>query len=34
VTIDNETFSDCTRLTIDSANRPGTLVEVGGWLTC
>ncbi|KAI8465697.1 MAG: hypothetical protein J3K34DRAFT_80260 [Monoraphidium minutum] len=23
IAIDNESFSDCTRLTIDSANRPG-----------
>lgn len=30
VVIDNETYDECTVITIDSANRPGTLIEVGG----
>ena len=29
VVIDNETREDSTLITVDSANRPGTLVEVG-----
>jgi hypothetical protein len=29
VQIDNETYDDMTVITIDSANRPGTLIEVG-----
>lgn len=33
VTIDNESFDDRTIITVDSANRPGTLVEVVQCLT-
>ncbi len=29
VLVDNETYDDMTVVTIDSANRPGTLIEVG-----
>ncbi len=32
VQIDNETYDDVTVITIDSANRPGTLIEVN--MTC
>lgn len=31
VVIDNETYEDVTVITIDSANRPGTLIEVRDW---
>lgn len=30
VMVDNETHEDMTVVTIDSANRPGTLIEVTG----
>lgn len=33
VTVDNETYDDRTIITVDSANRPGTLVEVVQCLT-
>lgn len=33
VTVDNETYDDRTVITVDSANRPGTLVEVVQCLT-
>ncbi|KAJ9516343.1 hypothetical protein QJQ45_001043 [Haematococcus lacustris] len=33
VVIDNETYDDATLITIDSANRPGTLIEVVQCLT-
>jgi UTP:GlnB (protein PII) uridylyltransferase len=33
VTIDNESYDDRTVVTVDSANRPGTLVEVVQCLT-
>ena len=29
VNVDNEGSDECTIITVDSANRPGTLVEVG-----
>lgn len=32
VCVDNDSFSDRTVITVDSANRPGTLVEASGWL--
>lgn len=31
VMVDNETYEDVTVVTIDSANRPGTLIEVSEW---
>jgi len=33
VTVDNESYDDRTIITVDSANRPGTLVEVVQCLT-
>lgn len=33
VTVDNDTYGDRTIITVDSANRPGTLVEVVQCLT-
>lgn len=33
VTVDNDTYDDRTIITVDSANRPGTLVEVVQCLT-
>lgn len=33
VTVNNDTYDDRTIITVDSANRPGTLVEVVQCLT-